>query len=223
MDNPPWTVRDDVNLPRLAMELATTVGSWVGVSADRRQLTLSSSANSTATPPRSSARLANASAESARRWSLIALGLLVLSLTVACGVASSDRLSADEYRARLDVLNRREAKAGALENQLLNAKSVTQIQESLKKLAALKDRSGDYVGSLRPPKGAQKENDQLAQGDHALADDIRLIIPELSKTKDPGHALATATEMSAYGPNKGELKVEQALARLKAKGYAPGG
>jgi hypothetical protein len=135
-----------------------------------------------------------------------------------CG--PSGRLSAHEYRGRLAALDRRGTSAtAAIQRVIHNPKSIAQIQQSLRRFAAMEDRSGEAVGRLRPPKDAQKENDLLAQGDHLIAEEIRAAIPELSRAKDPGHAVA----MLVYLPSKGEQQVERARAQLKKMGYIKGG
>ena len=109
----------------------------------------------------------------------------LVGAAAGCGGGSSKpRLSAKQYRARLAMITRREEVVRtSVENALRNSTTVRQVRNALSRYAANEERLGDTVDELRPPKDADKANDQLAKGAHQLADDIRSVVGSLRSVR----------------------------------------
>jgi len=155
------------------------------------------------------------------RWrSLFAGVILVLAcaLLEGCGGGSS-RSSASGYRARLATLAKEADKAQGNVEKALSAKSIAEIQTRLKAFATAEDRLGDEVSRLKPPKGAETANAELARGEHDTAAAVRSVIPKLVKFTSAKAAIASLSK--GFQP-KGGREVDHALAQLKKLGYTKG-
>lgn len=137
------------------------------------------------------------------------------SLLAACG--GSDRLSAEDYRARLAALEQREEKAHADVEKAFSATSVAEISARLSRFADEQEGVGDEVESLEPPEDAESANAQLASGAHQLADEIRAVVEDLSGVKSPKAAQKLIDQR--LGDAAGSRDVDEALSELKELGY----
>ena len=150
---------------------------------------------------------------------LVFLALCSLALAVAgCGGGSG--VSKDEYRSELAQISKDAGKAHhAVEQGAPQATSVAQVQTLLSRFAAAEDRIGDEISKLKVPNDAKAANAELARGQHDDADEIRALLPKLSKFKSPQEVF---TYLSGLSSSKGGREGDDALKKLKQLGYTSG-
>jgi predicted small secreted protein len=155
----------------------------------------------------------------AMKRALIILVLASLAVDVAaCGGSSG--ASKDKYRSDLAKIAKESGTAhAALEGGAPKATSVAQVQTLLTRFAAAEDKIGDEVAKLNPPDDAKAANAQLAKGQHDDADEIRAIVPKLSRFKSVQQAFGYLQKLAG---SKGGREGDEALKKLKQLGYTNG-
>ena len=153
-----------------------------------------------------------------RRATALVLVALV-GAAAGCGGGSSEpRLSAKQYRARLAMITRREEVVRtSVENTLRSSTTVRQVRNALSRYAANEESLGDTVDRLRPPKDADKANDQLAKGAHQLADDIRSVVGSLRSVRLRDEAITMLQRQ--LGSSQGAEDMAAASVELRRLGY----
>ena len=145
--------------------------------------------------------------------------LLRCSCSLPAAAASSSRLSASAYRARITQIKHEAAHAESNVALGLQAKTRRRAQaDGSTRSSPSTQRIGDEVAKLKPPQNAEAANTELAAGLHDTAR-----ATHAPSTKVAG--LHTAQEAIAYivhRPNnaKGAHEVNAAFAKLKQLGYA---
>ena len=148
---------------------------------------------------------------------MLLLGLLLL----VAGCGGSNRLSADEYKARLKTLDQEVSKAEAAAQQAVqSAATVEQIRSALTRIASTQQHVGDEVAKLKPPMKAEAPNALLARGAHDLAAEVRDVVQKLDSVAKTEDALALVQK--AFQNTKGARELDQALGELKKLGFSAG-
>ena len=143
----------------------------------------------------------------------------ILLLLAACG-GGGNGVSKDEYRSELAKISKQAGTAHAqLERDGPTATTVAQLQAALRRFAGAEDRIGDELSKLKVPNDAKAANAELARGQHDDADEIRALLPKLSKYKSVQDAF---TSLQRLGGSKGGREGDEALAKLKQLGYTQG-
>jgi hypothetical protein len=143
----------------------------------------------------------------------------ILLLLAACG-GGGNGVSKDEYQSELAKVSKQAGSAHAqLERDGPTATSVAQLQAALGRFAAAEDRIGDEISKLKVPSDAKAANAELARGQHDDADEIRALLPKLSKYKSVQDAFAS---LQRLGGSKGGREGEDALTKLRELGYTQG-
>lgn len=147
--------------------------------------------------------------------------MILLLLLAACGGGGGGGgVSKDEYRSELATVSKDAGTAhGQLERDGPTATTVAQLQTALQRFAVAEDRIGDEISKLKVPNDAKAANAELARGQHDDADEIRALLPKLSKYKSVQDAF---TSLERLGSTKGGREGDQALAKLKQLGYTQG-
>jgi hypothetical protein len=149
----------------------------------------------------------------------VVLGLVVVLSGLglaACG--GSDRLSAKDYRTRLDalVVDEHQGHVDAALKKLRKAKTGAAIRHDLVTLGREHERFADEVAKLKPPKDAENANDLLARGARHLTLQISEIASELPVSKSPR---AATKGLDALSHGTGVAEETRALSQLKKLGY----
>ena len=144
---------------------------------------------------------------------------LTLSIVLA-GCGGEKRLSASEYRARLKALGQEAAKAQGQVEKATQSKSMVEFRKRLLLFSQAEQRVGEEVAKLKPPKDAQKANDELARGEHDTAGEIRTALAHLTKVKTVKAALGYLNENR--GLAQGGREVDEAVSSLRKLGYTTG-
>lgn len=154
------------------------------------------------------------------RFLPLGLGVLIVSVFVA-GCGGSDRLSAEEYRARLATLEKQNAQPHRDFAKALKANSVAEIRAGLTEYADANRQLGDSVADLKPPENAEPANAQLAEGFHDAAEQISALVAKLSGITDPKAALKLVNQ--SFGDASAGREIDQALSKLEELGYTTAG
>ena len=154
------------------------------------------------------------------RGGVLCIAALAVLLLAACGGASSSRLSAAQYRAKMTKINAEAAGAVSNVARGLQAQSLAELRQRLDAFSAETQRIGDEVAKLEPPQNAEAANTELVQGMHETA---RATHTQSGKIA----GLHTAQEAIAYlqttaGNQKGAHDVNEAFAKLRKLGYLSG-
>ncbi|MFL5960824.1 MAG: hypothetical protein ACJ75G_11225 [Gaiellaceae bacterium] len=143
----------------------------------------------------------------------------ILLLLAACG-GGGNGVSKDEYRSELAKISKQAGTAHAqLERDGPTATTVAQLQAALRRFAGAEDRIGDELSKLKVPNDAKAANAELARGQHDDADEIRALLPKLSKYKSVQDAF---TSLQRLGGSKGGREGDEALTKLRELGYTQG-
>jgi hypothetical protein len=152
---------------------------------------------------------------------LVAVAALALT---ACGnggkSASSDRLTAAQYRAKLTQLSHEANAAQSAVQQGLKATSVAKLDEILTTFADSAQRLGDEVAAVKAPKNAEAANAELARGEHDTAAATRTAAKKVAGLKSVKAALAYL--QTNLGNAKGGRELDDALTKLRKLGYTKG-
>ena len=152
-----------------------------------------------------------------RLFPLLLLGILL----VVAGCGGSNRLSADEYKARLKTLDQEVSKAeAAAQRAVQSAATVEQIRSALTRVAGAQQHVGDEVAKLKPPKKAEAANALLARAAHDLAAEIRDVVKKLASVTNPQAALTLI--QNAFQNARGAKELDQAVGELKKLGFSAG-
>jgi hypothetical protein len=150
-----------------------------------------------------------------RLFPLLLLGILL----VVAGCGGSNRLSADEYKARLKTLDQEVSKAeAAAQHAVQSAATVEQIRSALTRVAGAQQHVGDEVAKLKPPKKAEAANALLARAAHDLAAEIRDVVKKLAFVTKPQAALGLI--QNAFQNARGAKELDQAVGELKKLGFS---
>ena len=123
--------------------------------------------------------------------------MMLLLLLAACG-GGGNGVSKTEYQNELAKISK---------------------QAALRQFAGAEDRLGDEISKLKVPNDAKAANAELARGQHDDADEIRALLPKLSKYKSVQDAL---TSLQRLGSSRGGREGDEALTKLKQLGYTSG-
>jgi hypothetical protein len=146
-------------------------------------------------------------------------GATMILLLTACG-GGGNGVSKDEYRSELAKVSKQAGTAHALlERDGPTATTVAQLQSALRQFAGAEDQLGDEISKLKVPNDAKAANAELARGQHDDADEIRALLPKLSKYKSVQQAF---TALQHLGGSKGGREGNDALTKLKQLGYTSG-
>jgi hypothetical protein len=144
---------------------------------------------------------------------------MMVLLLAACG-GGGNGVSKDEYTSELATISKQAGTAHAqLERDGPTATTVAQLQTALQRFAGAEDRIGDEISKLKVPNDARTANAELARGQHDDADEIRALLPKLSKYKSVQDAF---TALQHLGSSKGGREGTDALTKLKQLGYTQG-
>jgi hypothetical protein len=136
-------------------------------------------------------------------------------------VWGDDRLSAEDYRARLATLEKQNAQPHRDVAKALKANSVAEIRAGLTRYADANRQLGESVADLKPPADAEQANAQLAQGFQDVAEQISAVEAKLSGITDPKAALKLVIQ--SLGDASGGREIDQALSGLEELGYTTAG
>jgi hypothetical protein len=149
---------------------------------------------------------------------------LTLALTAAAGLTAcggTSRLSATDYKTKLEALSRQDTKVHANVDNLPKSKSVSQMKAGLAAFAAGERKLGAQVAALKPPKNAQQANAALAKGFNDTAGEMGQVLTAVGPAKTPQQALSI---IGRLGPKMHAGKeLDAALAQLQRLGYAKAG
>jgi hypothetical protein len=144
---------------------------------------------------------------------------MMVLLLAACG-GGGNGVSKDEYTSELATISKQAGTAHAqLERDGPTATTVAQLQTALRRFAGAEDRIGDDISKLKVPNNARAANAELARGQHDDADEIRALLPKLSKYKSVQDAF---TALQHLGSSKGGREGTDALTKLRQLGYTQG-
>jgi hypothetical protein len=144
---------------------------------------------------------------------------MMVLLLAACG-GGGNGVSKDEYTSELATISKQAGTAHAqLERDGPTATTVAQLQTALRRFAGAEDRIGDDISKLKVPNDARAANAELARGQHDDADEIRALLPKLSKYKSVQDAF---TALQHLGSSKGGREGTDALTKLRQLGYTQG-
>ena len=132
--------------------------------------------------------------------------MMLLLLLAACG-GGGNGVSKTDYQNELAKISKQAGTAHA------------QLQTALRQFAGAEDRLGDEISKLKVPNDAKAANAELARGQHDDADEIRALLPKLSKYKSVQDAL---TSLQRLGSSRGGREGDEALTKLKQLGYTSG-
>lgn len=145
--------------------------------------------------------------------------MMLLLLLAACG-GGGNGVSKTDYQNELAKISKQAGTAHAqLERAGPTATTVAQLQTALRQFAGAEDRLGDEISKLKVPNDAKAANAELARGQHDDADEIRALLPKLSKYKSVQDAL---TSLQRLGSSRGGREGDEALTKLKQLGYTSG-
>jgi hypothetical protein len=144
---------------------------------------------------------------------------MILLLLAACG-GGGNGVSKADYQSELATISKQAGTAHAqLERDGPTATTVAQLETALQRFAVAENRIGDEISKLKVPNDAKAANAELARGQHDDADEIRALLPRLSKYKSVQDAF---TALQHLGSSKGGREGDEALTKLKQLGYTSG-
>jgi hypothetical protein len=136
------------------------------------------------------------------------------------GGDDGNRLSANQYRSKLAVLDQSDSQAHANAELALKAKSVAEVRKRMKQFALDEQALSDELNKLRPPKDAEGANEDFARGAHDYSVAIAATVAQLSSVTSVDEAFAILR--GGLGNTKGGREIDAALTELKKKGYGSG-
>ena len=100
------------------------------------------------------------------------------------------------------------------------ATSLSEPRQRLEDFATATSKIGDEVAKLNPPQNAEAANTELADGLHETGRATRAASEQISKFHSTQEAISYLQRSSA--DRKGAHQVDEALTRLKQRGYTSG-
>jgi hypothetical protein len=146
-----------------------------------------------------------------------------LAAVLAVGCGSSERLSKQEYKARLHAINLRVGRAEGAAEAALASGATKRLRRAMLKWADTEEQSGNELAHVRPPEEAEGVNRSLSAAEKQFAAALRYAADALNgapPTATPKRLERRMQPRMESSPAPAAL--DRAIARLKALGYAHG-
>ena len=147
----------------------------------------------------------------------LALAALALASVLAGGCGGSERLSRDEYLARLTELR---ARVDAAEREIRATigpdTAVAEIGQALARFAQVHEQVAEKLAALEPPGELREVNELAVQGHEQFAADLIDIERELDSVNGRDAAFGLVERRLASAP--GARQLEAALERFRKLG-----
>ena len=154
-------------------------------------------------------------------------GIVVVTSLVAvvavAGCGNSERLSKQEYQARLHAINLRVGRAEGAAEAALASGATNRLHRAMLKWADTEEQSGDELAQVRPPKDAEAVNRNLSTAEKQFATALRQAAGAL-KGAPPAAApkLLERRMQPRMESSPAPAALDRAIAQLKALGYTHG-
>lgn len=144
----------------------------------------------------------------------------VAAVLTAAGCAGTDRLSAQEYRARLQATDTQVGRAEkAAQAAFASDGSLKRLRRAILSWADAEAQAGTELAAVRPPKDAEEANRSLSAAEKHFGAALRKAAAALKGVRLAHAPTILEREM---GSSPAAAQLDHALARLKALGYAHG-
>lgn len=141
-------------------------------------------------------------------------------LAAAAGCDGTDRLSKQEYRARLQAIDAQVGRAEeAAQAAFASGGSLKRLTRAILSWADAEEQAGNQLAAVRPPKDAEEANRSLSDAEKHFAAALRKAAAALKGVRLADAPTILEREM---GSAPAAAQLDRAIAGLKALGYAHG-
>lgn len=144
----------------------------------------------------------------------------VAAVLMAAGCNGTDRLSRQEYGARLQAID---AQVGGAEEAaqaaFASGSSLERLTRAIRSWADAEEQAGNELAAVRPPRDAEEANRSLSAAEKHFAAELRKAAAALKGVRIADAPAILEREM---GSSPAAAQLDHAIARLKALGYAHG-
>lgn len=144
----------------------------------------------------------------------------VAAVLTAAGCGGTDRLSEQEYRARLQATDTQVGRAEeAAQAAFASGGSLEGLRRAILSWADAEEQAGNELAAVRPPKDAEEATRSLSAAEKHFAAALRKAAAALKGVRLADAPTILEREM---GSSPAAAQLDHAIAQLKALGYAHG-